>query len=107
MVMASPTLLFIGGTGTISSACTERAMAHGYDTTILNRGSSSSRSVPGEVRTLRADIRDADSVRGALAGRTFDVVVDFVAFTPAHVQADIDLFRDRTGQYVFISSASA
>jgi nucleoside-diphosphate-sugar epimerase len=105
--MTSPTLLFIGGTGKISSACTERAVAQGYDTTVLNRGSTSSRKVPDAVHTVYADVRDADSVRKALGGRAFDVVVDFVAFTPAHVQADIELFRDRTEQYVFISSASA
>jgi nucleoside-diphosphate-sugar epimerase len=104
--MTSPTLLFIGGTGKISSACTERAVTQGYDTTILNRGTSS-RSVPDLAHMVCADIRDADSVRTALGGRTFDVVVDFVAFTPTHVQGDLDLFRDRTGQYVFISSASA
>jgi nucleoside-diphosphate-sugar epimerase len=105
--MTSPTLLFIGGTGRISSACTERAVAQGYDTTILNRGSTSTRKVPDAARTVYADIRDADSVRNALGARTFDVVVDFLAFTPEHVQTDIELFRDRTGQYVFISSASA
>ena len=105
--MTSPTFLFIGGTGNISSACTERAVALGYDVTVLNRGNTTTRSLPDAARTVHADIRDADSARAALGTRTFDVVVDFVAFTPAHVQTDIDLFRDRTGQYVFISSASA
>ena len=105
--MTFPTLLFIGGTGKISSACTERAVAQGYDTTILNRGTTSSRGVPRAAHTVCADIRDADSVRTVLGARTFDVVVDFVAFTPAHVQADVELFSGRTGQYVFISSASA
>ena len=56
---------------------------------------------------LRADIRDPASVTAALGDREFDAVVDWVAFTPDHVRADIDLFRGRTGQYVFISSASA
>jgi len=56
---------------------------------------------------LKADIRDPASVRAAIGNRTFDVVVDFVAFTTDHVAADIELFTGRTGQYVFISSASA
>lgn len=56
---------------------------------------------------LRGDIRDSASVKAALDGLDFDVVVDWVAYTPEHVQADLELFRDRTAQYVFISSASA
>jgi nucleoside-diphosphate-sugar epimerase len=63
--------------------------------------------LPAGVRELRADARDARSVRAAVDGLDFDSVVDFVAFTPEHVQADIDLFSGRTGQYVFISTASA
>jgi nucleoside-diphosphate-sugar epimerase len=59
------------------------------------------------VRELVADVRDADAVRAAVAGTEFDVVADFLAFTPEHVQQDLDLFEGRTGQYVFISSASA
>jgi nucleoside-diphosphate-sugar epimerase len=65
------------------------------------------RAVPEGAEVVHADIRDAESVRAALGNRTFDVVANFIAFTPEHVQTDIDLFRDRVGQYVFISSASA
>jgi nucleoside-diphosphate-sugar epimerase len=59
------------------------------------------------VELLQADIRDQSSVRAALGNRNFDSIVEWVAYTPDHVQADIDLFAGRTGQYVFISSASA
>jgi nucleoside-diphosphate-sugar epimerase len=59
------------------------------------------------VTELRGDARDPASVRAAIGDRDFDSVVDWVAFTPGHVRADIDVFRDRTGQYVFISTASA
>jgi nucleoside-diphosphate-sugar epimerase len=59
------------------------------------------------VTELRGDARDAASVLRAVDGLDFDSVVDFVAFTTDHVRADVDLFRGRTGQYVFISSASA
>jgi nucleoside-diphosphate-sugar epimerase len=96
-------VLFIGGTGTISSACSRLAVARGIDLHLLNRGAS---AVPGAT-VLQGDIRDPASVKAALGDLEFDAVVDWVAFTPAHVQADLDLFRGRTGQYVFISSASA
>ncbi|MET7424536.1 NAD-dependent epimerase/dehydratase family protein [Dactylosporangium sp. NPDC005555] len=98
-------VLFIGGSGIISSACTALAVQRGIDLYVLNRGTSATRPLPSEVTVLRGDIRDPSSFD--LAGHTFDAVVDWVAFTPAHVQADIELFRGRTGQYVFISSASA
>ena len=99
--------LFIGGTGIISAAAVRRATELGHDVTVLNRGRSSSRALPEETEVLTADVRDPDSVRSALGNREFDSVVDFVAFVPDHVQTDLDLFTGRTGQYVFISSASA
>jgi nucleoside-diphosphate-sugar epimerase len=73
---------------------------------LLNRGQTS-RPIPQGVHLLLGDIRDSQSVRQALGDTMFDVVVDWIAFTLEHVDADIDLFRGRTGQYVFISSASA
>jgi len=111
-VVASPDgaglkVLFIGGTGVISAAAAERAVAVGHQLTILNRGNTVLRAVPKGVELLHADIRDTASVRTALGARNFDVVADFVAFTPDQVAADIALFTGRTGQYVFISSASA
>ena len=99
-------VLFIGGTGIISSACSELALQRGIDLYLLNRGQSARPTPPG-AKVLHADIRDADSVRQALGGLHFDAVADWVAFTPQHVQIDLDLFHDRTGQYLFISSASA
>jgi nucleoside-diphosphate-sugar epimerase len=100
-------VLFIGGSGTISSACSQLAVERGVDLYLLNRGSTDARPVPDEATVLRGDIRDSDSASRALGDLTFDAVVDWVAFTPEHVQADMDLFGGRTGQYVFISSASA
>ncbi|MGM7666060.1 SDR family oxidoreductase [Microbacterium sp. A93] len=104
--MVAMKVLFIGGTGNISSAASELASTRGMDVTLLNRGQS--RRAPADgVEVLRADISDATAVDAALAGREFDVVVDMIAFTPDQVQRDIDRFEGRTGQYVFISSASA
>jgi nucleoside-diphosphate-sugar epimerase len=100
-------VLFIGGSGVISSACSWLAAERGIELSVLNRGSTRHRPLPGQATVLRGDIRDPASAAAALGGREFDAVVDWVAFTPAHVRADLDLFRGRTGQYVFISSASA
>ena len=100
-------VLFIGGTGIISSACSRLAVERGIELFVLNRGQSAARPLPPEATVLRGDARDPASVRDALGGRDFDAVVDWVAYTPGHVRADIAAFRSRAGQYVFISSASA
>ncbi|SDL80628.1 NAD-dependent epimerase/dehydratase family protein [Nonomuraea jiangxiensis] len=105
--MTSLKVLFIGGSGIISSACSWLAVSRGIDLSVLNRGHTTHRPLPPEVTILRADIRDSGSVLAALGDREFDAVVNWVAYTPQHVQADLDLFSGRTGQYVFISSASA
>jgi nucleoside-diphosphate-sugar epimerase len=99
-------VLFIGGTGIISSACSDLAIKRGIDLYLLNRGRSQ-RPAPAEANVLQGDIRDLDSVRTAIEGHDFDVVVNWIAFTPEHIETDLSLFRDRTGQYIFISSASA
>jgi len=98
--------LFIGGTGVISSACSALAVERGIELVLLNRGRSS-RPAPRGAKVLRCDIRDPASVRAALGKSTFDVVVDWIAYTPEQIEADLELFRGRTGQYIFISSASA
>jgi nucleoside-diphosphate-sugar epimerase len=100
-------LLFLGGTGIISAASVRLAVQRGHEVTVLNRGRTTSRPLPAEVEGLTADVSDAESVDRALGSREFDVVAQFRAFTPDHVQQDVDRFRGRTGQYVFISSASA
>ncbi len=100
-------ILFIGGTGTISTSVSALALQRGHRLSILNRGST---PVPPElagVETLVGDAGDPASIRAAVGDREFDVVVNFRAYLPAQVAADIELFRGRTGQYVFISSASA
>ena len=98
-------VLFIGGTGNISTSCTHDAIARGLEVYHLNRGSAKAR-VPDEVQTIIGDIRRPDEVRKLLAGMHFDAVVDWIAFTPEHIGTDLELFRDRTDQFVFISSAS-
>lgn len=100
-------VLFIGGTGTISSACVRQALAAGLEVTVLNRGRSTTRPLPEGVRALRADVGDPAAVEAALAGASFDVVAQFLGFTPDQVEADLARFAGRVGQYVFVSSASA
>jgi nucleoside-diphosphate-sugar epimerase len=97
-------ILFIGGTGTISSACAQLAVQRGFELTLLNRGRQP--ACPG-ARQIVADISDPAAAAAALGQERWDVVVDYIAFTPAQVEERIALFRGRTGQFIFISSASA
>jgi nucleoside-diphosphate-sugar epimerase len=98
-------VLFIGGTGLISSACTQLAVERGVDLFLLNRGSHPDRTFG--ATPIIADLRDEAAVERALAGNRFDAVVDWIAFTPADIERDLRLFRARADQFVFISSASA
>ena len=99
-------ILIIGGTGTISSAITRQLSESGHDLWLLNRGTRKA-EVPANVKQIIADINDERSVLGGIAAETFDAVCDFIAFEPSQMERDIRLFRNRTRQYVFISSASA
>jgi nucleoside-diphosphate-sugar epimerase len=100
--------LFIGGTGLISSACSDLAVARGHELFVLNRGVSARYSIPSGALFLKGDIHvDPAAISRLLAGLHFDAVVDFVAFTPDDIERDLQLFRGRTDQLVFISSASA
>ena len=100
-------VLFIGGTGIISSACSPLAIERGFDLYLLKRGQTDYRPTPEGATILSGDIRDPASVRAALGDQTFDVIVNWIAYTPDHIEADLEYFRGRTGQYIFISSASA
>jgi nucleoside-diphosphate-sugar epimerase len=100
-------VLFVGGTGIISSACSALAVARGIELFLLCRGKTTSRQAPSEAKILHADINDGEATRAALRDLEFDAVVNWIVFTPEQVERDIALFRGRTGQYVFISSASA
>ena len=99
--------LFIGGTGTISSAVTALLAKNStWELFLLNRGSSKEK-LPDGVKHIIADINDENAVAEKLEGIEFDTVVDFIAFTPQQIERDIRLFQKKTGQYIFISSASA
>ncbi len=100
-------VLFIGGTGTISNSITRQlAENKDYKLTILNRGNKNT-DIPPSVRQITGDINNEAEVTKLLASETFDVVGEFVAYTPEQVKRDIRIFGGRCGQYIFISSASA
>ncbi|WP_460055634.1 SDR family oxidoreductase [Spirochaeta dissipatitropha] len=100
-------ILFLGGSGIISSACSALAVEQGMELSVLNRGKTQLRPLPPEVEQIRGDLFNPQELKTLLKGRYFDAVVQFMAFVPAHIQNDIDCFRDICGQYIFISSASA
>lgn len=99
-------VLFIGGTGIISTAVTTLAIQKKIDLTLLNRGNNNDK-VPKEVTVIQGDIYNIEEMKKILKDRFFDVVVQWIAFTVDHVKRDVELFKDHTTQYVFISSASA
>ncbi len=98
--------LFIGGTGTISSAVASLAVQNGIELTLLTRGTHL-KFAPQGAELITADINDEDAVLKLIGERKFDVVADFIAFVPMQVERDIRLFSGKTRQYIFISSASA
>ncbi|OGV37037.1 MAG: NAD-dependent dehydratase [Lentisphaerae bacterium GWF2_49_21] len=100
-------VLFIGGTGIISSACSDLAVKHGIELHILNRGLSKKIDAPKKAVIFHADIRkEPEKVSGYLKHNSFDAVVDWVAFTTKDIEQDIQIFSGRTKQFVFISSAT-
>jgi nucleoside-diphosphate-sugar epimerase len=97
-------VLFIGGTGIISAAVSRQAVAQGLDLYLLNRGL---RGVnPPSSHSLTADTRQPEEVQAALQGFQFDVVVNWIAYTPEDIERELALFQGRVKQYIFISSAS-
>ncbi|MDD3230641.1 MAG: SDR family oxidoreductase [Oscillospiraceae bacterium] len=99
-------VLLIGGTGVISSAVSARAVQKGFELFLLNRGNRTA-VVPKGAKEIIADIHDEAGTQNALKDQKFDIVADFIGFSPADVERDYRLFRGKTKQYIFISSASA
>jgi len=97
-------ILFIGGTGKISTAVSQQVLAKGHELYLLNRGLQSKN--PPVSHSLRADVNNLKAARAALRNLQFDVIVDWIAFTPEHIERDLALFKGRTQQFIFISSAS-
>lgn len=100
-------ILLIGGTGTISMAVSKLLLSQGHTLYLVNRASSRSHTLTGDIIELKADINEEASVSRLIKDLSFDVVADFIAFTKDQLARDYRLFKDKTKQFVYISSASA
>lgn len=99
-------ILLIGGSGTISSAVTQKLVSENHQVFVLNRGNNNDR-LPSSVHVLGADMANENDVAEIIKDHFFDAVCEFIAFHPSQIERDIRLFSEKTNQYVFISSASA
>ncbi len=99
-------ILFIGGTGTISMAISKLLLSQGHTLYLVNRGNRNL-ALSGDLVELKADINDEAAVASLIKDLSFDVVADFIAFTPDQLERDYRLFQNKTKQFIFISSASA
>lgn len=97
-------VLFIGGTGQISLDCVQESVREGHATYVFNRGNNSA-GLPPEACHIRGDVKDP-SAYGSLASQRFDVVCQFLVYTPDQIRRDLAAFTGNAGQYVFISSTS-
>jgi nucleoside-diphosphate-sugar epimerase len=98
-------ILYIGGSGEISFSCVQESLALGHDVTVFNRGQTE-QPLPDQVRQITGDLGD-DAGYARLGEQRFDVVCQFFAFDMQRVEKDLQVFAGKTGQYVFISTASA
>jgi nucleoside-diphosphate-sugar epimerase len=104
---AALSVLYIGGTGTISASCVRLSVESGMRVAVLNRGNNAKqRELPGEVEVLTGDVTDDASLEAALGDRTFDAVVNFLSYDREDAERAVRLLGPRTRQYVFISSGS-
>ncbi|MDR0690214.1 MAG: SDR family oxidoreductase [Spirochaetaceae bacterium] len=99
-------VLFIGGTGTISTAISRQLLDQGVELYLLNRGNRS-QVLSGPVKQISCDIHNEAEAAEKIKGLSFDVTADFIAYTQEQAERDFRLFKDKTKQYIFISSASA
>ncbi len=99
-------ILLIGGTGTISTAISKQLAESEHELFLLNRGNHND-NLPSNVKLITVDINDFEKAEAALSDMDFDVVCEFIGFVPSQVERDYELFKDKTKQYVYISSASA
>ena len=97
-------VLFIGGTGNISTSVSRLCIERGIDLFLLNRGLRKV-NIDG-AKTIIGDISNLKEINNVLKENSWDVVVNWIAFTESDIERDINLFRGKTNQYIFISSAS-
>ncbi len=97
--------LFIGGTGRISSACVRQALEKNWEITIITRGLRDS-EFGDKVKYIKANINDTQEVKEQLGENKYDTVANFIAFSPADVERDYELFKNITNQYILISTCA-
>ena len=98
-------VLLIGGTGVISTEVSKRSLSLGHEVVLLNRGTCTRGLPPENVRQFHANIRNPEEVKGVIGDENFDVIVDFLSFTPGQLRSTLEIFRGRYRQFIFISSA--
>lgn len=99
--------LFVGGTGIISTAIVNRLVKElHWEVWLINRGNRN-HVLPEGVHQIIADINDEEAVAEKIKDLTFDTICEFIGFTVDQVERDYRLFKDKTRQYIYISSASA
>ncbi len=104
---ADLSVLYLGGTGTISASCVRLSVETGMRVAVLNRGTDGKhRRLPEAVEQITGDVTDEASLAAALEGRTFDTIVDFLAYDETQADRAVRALGPHTKQYVAISSAS-
>ncbi len=99
-------ILFIGGTGTISTAISKRLVEMGEELYLINRGNKND-ELPEGIHYIIGDINDEEAIKEKIKDLTFDAVCDFIGFVPSQLERDYRLFKGKTRQFMYISSASA
>ncbi|MEU7511155.1 NAD-dependent epimerase/dehydratase family protein [Streptomyces sp. NPDC042898] len=94
-------ILVIGGNRYFGKRLIALLRESGHRITVLNRGSS---GAPEGIEHLVADRDDESALESVLAGRSFDVVVDQVCYTPRQAEIARRVFGTRTGRYVMTST---
>lgn len=99
-------ILYIGGTGTISSSCVAESLREDHEVWVLNRKQSTRRPLPAQVKVLQGDVTDRKFLEKLFSENTFDVVIDFLSFTAVDAQKMVEVLSGKVRQYIHISSAS-
>lgn len=99
-------VLLIGGTGVLSTDVRELAVERGYDVYILNRGKCKNKNLNEKVKVITGDIRDIEGTKEKLKDYFFDIVIDFLSFNIEQLKGTLEIFKNKCGQFIFISSAT-
>lgn len=101
-------ILFIGGNGNISWYCVQKALDAGHEVWELNRGATlkTRRPIQPQVHKLTADARNHEQMKEILKDLSFDIVADFICYNEEQAKFNIELFKNKTKQFIYISSVT-